>query len=176
MNDERQTGLLLLLTSTAAFAASSQDLIPAAAFFIGIALAPFGVFLFMRGNRRATEKFERRLERNLNPVLKNEAAMQNAERQAIRNLDLEAGRGHIAHSVTENQVLDGELLLCDISECLEIEAAGDEEIKTETDVSFPVEVQERSSLADQIEKLRRLAADGVLSQEEFEAAKARILS
>lgn len=174
MNDDRRKGSLLLLTSTVVFTASAQDLIPAVAFFIGIGLAPFGAFLFMKGNRQAAEDFERRL----NPVLKNEAALKNAGNQALRNLDLDARRRHVAHSVTENQVLDGELLLCDISESLEIaeEKEGDYNMKIEPDVSFPVEVQERSSLADQLEKIRRLAADGVLSQEEFEAAKTRILS
>ena len=73
-------------------------------------------------------------------------------------------------------MIDGELLLCDISESLEIAEEGDEDLKIETDVSFPLEVQERSSLVDQLKKLRRLAADGALSQEEFESAKARILS
>jgi len=37
-------------------------------------------------------------------------------------------------------------------------------------------VQEERRVAEQLEKLRRLAADGVISADEFEAAKARILS
>ena len=76
----------------------------------------------------------------------------------------------------EVEFVDEELLLCDISEWLEVENDEDDELKIETDVSFPLEVQERSSIADQIAKLRNLVADGTLTQEEFEAAKARVLS
>jgi hypothetical protein len=176
MKDPRRTGLLLLLTATALFAASADDVIPAEAFFIGVLLAPLGAVLFMTGNREATEEFERQLERNLNPTLKNTVAMKNADLQAQQNLQHNARRGHVAHSVNENRVFDGELLLCDISETLETLDDNDEAMKIETDVSFPVEVQEHEALADQLEKLRRLAADGALSQKEFEAAKARLLA
>lgn len=176
MKDERRTGLLLLVTSSAVFVASAQDLIPAAAFFIGALLAPVGALLYMKGNRKATEEFERRLVRNLNPTLKNEVAMREAGVQAQRDLDLDPGQRHVAHSVTENEFVDEELLLCDISEWLEVEGDEEGEFKIETDVSFPLEVQERSSIADQIAKLRKLLSDGTLSQAEFEAAKARVLS
>jgi len=176
MKDERRAGLFLLLTSSAVFVASSQNLIPAGAFFIGALIAPVGGFLYMKGNRKATAEFERRLVRNLNPTLKNEAAMREADAQAQRSLDLEAGQRHVARSVTENEFVDEELLLCDISESLEVENDEEDELKIETDVSFPLEVQERSSIADQIAQLRNLVTDGTLTPEEFEAAKARVLS
>jgi len=44
-----------------------------------------------------------------------------------------------------------------------------------TDVSFPVELQESRSLAEQLQKLQRLCEDGVITVEEFSIAKAKLL-
>jgi hypothetical protein len=43
-------------------------------------------------------------------------------------------------------------------------------------VSFPLEVQEQTSLADQLDKLNRLREEGIISTEEFAVAKAKLLS
>ena len=53
--------------------------------------------------------------------------------------------------------------------------AGDD-FKVATDVSFPLEVQEQDSLADQIMKLHQLRESGVISEEEMAIAKAKLLS
>ena len=45
-----------------------------------------------------------------------------------------------------------------------------------TDVSFPLEVQERCSLADQLRKLQRLHEEGIISDEESLSGSAYRLS
>ena len=44
-----------------------------------------------------------------------------------------------------------------------------------TDVSFPVEVQQGDALADQLQKLNQLLSQGVLTEEEYAVAKAKLL-
>ena len=44
-----------------------------------------------------------------------------------------------------------------------------------TDVSFPVEVQSGDALADQLRKLNELMGQGVLTEEEYAVAKAKLL-
>ncbi|MCP5043762.1 MAG: SHOCT domain-containing protein [bacterium] len=44
-----------------------------------------------------------------------------------------------------------------------------------SDVSFPIEVQQQDSLADQIRKLQQLREDGIISDEEMATAKAKLL-
>ncbi|MBW2725156.1 MAG: SHOCT domain-containing protein, partial [Deltaproteobacteria bacterium] len=44
-----------------------------------------------------------------------------------------------------------------------------------SDVSFPIEVQQQDSLADQIMKLQKLKEDGIISDEEMAVAKAKLL-
>ena len=48
-------------------------------------------------------------------------------------------------------------------------------LEISTDVSYPVELQEAQALTQQIERLRRLHDEGVIDEQEFAAAKARIL-
>jgi len=44
-----------------------------------------------------------------------------------------------------------------------------------TDVSFPLEVQQQNSLAEQLQKLSKLREGGILSDDEFAIAKAKLL-
>ena len=50
------------------------------------------------------------------------------------------------------------------------------EFKVSSDVSFPLEIQERTSLAEQLDRLHRLQEEGIITAEEFAAAKAKLLS
>jgi hypothetical protein len=45
-----------------------------------------------------------------------------------------------------------------------------------TDVSFPVEIQSGDALADPLRKLNQLLEPGVLTEEEYAVAKAKLLS
>ena len=52
---------------------------------------------------------------------------------------------------------------------------GEPDLVVTTDVSFPVEVQTGDALADQLKKLNTLMAQGVLTEEEYAVAKAKLL-
>jgi hypothetical protein len=45
-----------------------------------------------------------------------------------------------------------------------------------TDVSFPIEVQSGDALADQLRKLNQLLEQGILTAEEYAAAKTKLLT
>ena len=51
----------------------------------------------------------------------------------------------------------------------------DPDSKVSEDVSFPIEVQERALIADDLRKLVRLFEDGLINEQEFDAAKAKLL-
>lgn len=70
-----------------------------------------------------------------------------------------------------------ELLLSELSvECDSDDPGSDaDSFEISTDVSFPVEVQEHDSIAEKLEKLRRLHDDGMITDEEFLTAKAKLL-
>ena len=172
MEDERISGLMMLLLAAAIFLASAHNLIPPASFFAGIPLGIWAAVRIMRGSRTADAVLERRVLRNTNPLLKNTQAMKTAEIQSRHAIEMDDGNRHVAQSIAvTNEMVGDELVLYELDD-----ENDDKDLEITTDVSFPLEMQERGSIADQIEKLRRLAADGVLSQEEFEAAKARVLS
>ena len=49
------------------------------------------------------------------------------------------------------------------------------DFKVSEDVSFPTEVQQRTLIADDLRRLVRLFEDGVINEQEFDAAKAKLL-
>jgi hypothetical protein len=71
MSNPRSTGLLLLLTGVLVLMGNTMDVLPAAAFWAGLATYPIGGYLFFVGSRRASEKAETRTARALDPQLKN---------------------------------------------------------------------------------------------------------
>ena len=77
-----------------------------------------------------------------------------------------------AEAATAPQARPDELVLH------ELDAAEDGdggEFAVTTDVSFPLEVQEHDSLADQLQKLGKLHEQGVITAEELAVAKAKLL-
>jgi hypothetical protein len=58
---------------------------------------------------------------------------------------------------------------------MDVGVATDENFKVNSDVSFPVEVQQHDSLAEQILKLQKLKEDGIISDDEMTIAKAKLL-
>ena len=115
----------------------------------------------------------------LNPKLGNKAGDQLATRQAqidgtaLADLDARARRSKASVPIATEQLQEDEIVL------YEVDAAepttGDEDFVVTTDVSYSVEMQEQGSLAEQLEKLQRLKTQGILSEEEFSIAKAKLL-
>ena len=59
-----------------------------------------------------------------------------------------------AQPARAEQVVEGEIVLYEVDDAEATSASGDLQISS--DVSFPLEVQEQTSLADQLDKLNRL--------------------
>jgi len=194
MTQSRTSGLLLLVMGVLTFLGTTNQLLPAVAFFPGLAVCVLGVIVFMKANHTALEASEAATLRRLNPEIKNQTAEAQAKRQSETDgaslNALESRDGRVAaQAVAADQVQDDELVLYEVDQTAapaadpvdpnvleaEDENEGGDFVVT-TDVSFPLEIQQQSSLADQIAKLRRLADDGIISEDEFAVAKAKLLS
>ncbi len=91
----------------------------------------------------------------------------------MRELEQQS-RVEVASATKPIPIEDDELVLYDV------ESAGgedqDKDFAVSGDVSFPIEVQEHDSLAEQLEKLRRLRDDGIINDEELAIAKTKLLA
>ncbi len=67
----------------------------------------------------------------------------------------------------------GEIELTDVDDPNAVESDG---FSVTSDISLPVEIQSELSLSDQLDKLKRLHESGDLTEEEFQRAKAKLLS
>lgn len=181
--ESRSTGLLLLTLGAGLFAGTTLQLLPVEAFLAGVGCSAVGLLVFMKANRTASQAAEKRHARALHPDIRRRQGAAFAERQPRRMEDLGAaslgGRTRNAAQAATVEALSppDELLLSDLS--IEADSGDssdeDEEFKISQDVSFPVEVQEHDSIADKLEKLRRLHDEHIITDEEFLTAKAKVL-
>lgn len=181
----RRHGLLLMGAGVLTFVGTTGHLLPAEAFFPALGVCLLGVLLFMKGNRTATEEAEQRIKSGLDPNIRNESMERYAARQAqVDGLALEsiatqeARRAPAAPPVplAPTTSPNDEIVLDELTEVeSNDDADADDDFVISTDVSFPVELQESQSLAEQLQKLNRLREDGVISTEEFNIAKAKLL-
>lgn len=193
MPQTRTTGLLLLVVGALTFLGTTNRLIPAEAFFPGLVVCLLGTVVFMKANRVAMQEGETRTQERLHPALQNMSGEALANRQAkidgAQLEGLEAREGRVtAQAASTEQVQDDELVLYEVDQgSISLDEPRDAQPANEegknsagfvvtTDVSFPLEIQDQSSLADQIAKLRRLADDGIINEDEFAIAKAKLLS
>jgi len=178
--NSRTSGLLLMAAGAGTFAGTTAQLLPAIVFFPGLVLCGLGVVVFIKGNRVAVEAAEERTQAALNPKIRNQTMEDFAARQAqtdgnviqaLGDLEVRSATAEAAH--VEQQVEGDEIVLYEVDDT-EAEA-GDSGFVVSTNVSFPVEVQEQRSLADQLQKLDRLHRDGIIDDDEFAIAKAKLL-
>jgi hypothetical protein len=166
--------LLLLLTGVLVLMGNTMDVLPPEAFWAGLMTYPIGGYLFFMGSRRALEQAEARTARRLNPRLGNpggEAAKRqagganpNAPRKVAMSEVIDSF-GNVPEEQLSQQAGPGE----DTTE------TDTREFKVDTDVSFPVELQEEGKLADPLQKLSKLHEQGIISAEELSIAKAKLL-
>ena len=177
MSDPRMTGLSLMGLSIAAFLGTTTQMLPSVTFFPALAVFVLGAIRFLRANSVEMAKAEKRVERKLNPTIRtNHHAQAHAERLAAR-------RGSALSSLNDSdpaaetaaRLASGGMATTppagDAIELTEDEA----DLVVTTDVSFPVEVQTGDALADQLKKLNQLMTQGVLTEEEYAVAKAKLL-
>ncbi len=175
---DRLKGMLLLVAGVLTMGGVSTGNLPVMTFWLGLLLYPIGGYYFLKGNRQASEKLERRVQRTLNPTIRSQSAKAFAQQQSNRAA---AGLGPGTRprtAVAPAQAPHDEIVLEEVEiDCgqLELGSGDDADFKVSEDVSFPVEVQERSKIADELRKLVRLFEDGRIDEREFDAAKARLL-
>ncbi|MCH2185925.1 SHOCT domain-containing protein [Myxococcota bacterium] len=173
----RLRALSLILIGMAVFAGTTVQLLPAEAFFPALATGVLGAALFFRAHRAVKHEIESRTKRALDPKLHHGADTQFAQRQADldgRRLESLIDR-HVPSQREEilslrQRMGDTELSVADL------EAVAEEGFEVSSDVSFPIEIQQRSSVADQIYKLQQLKQEGIISDQEFDTAKSKLLS
>lgn len=180
----RTRGLLLIATGALVFAGTNAQMLPAESFFPALLVCGLGVVLFVKGNREVAEVEQKRIRHALDPGLRNRTAEQHASHQAqvdgqlLASLADREARHASAGTLRPAEADADEIVLFEVSGTPAAAAKGDGDesgFVVSTDVSFPVEIQESRSLAEQIEKLQRLREDGVITAEEFSIAKAKLL-
>ncbi|MCG8591582.1 MAG: SHOCT domain-containing protein [Proteobacteria bacterium] len=179
-SNSRKTGLLTLLLASAVFLGTNMELLPAELFWVGIVLYPIGGVMFLIGNRAAMEQSDARHAAALNPKVRNQRMEAYAEQQAQGpRKPSPGGQQAVARKAALDLPRHAEAddtvpLVAERPEEVELEDS-DDSIEISTDVSFPVEIQERNALAEQLDKLHKLHEDGILSEQELAAAKAKLL-
>jgi hypothetical protein len=173
MSDPRMNGLMLMAVATAAFLGTTSNSLPSATFFPALALFGLGAIKFLKSNHEALERADERVDQAVNPRLReNRHAQAHAQRQARRQGTAlsRSGPDKNANAIASedlDQIARGEFIEFDDQ---------DIDLVVATDVSFPVEIQSGDALADPLRKLNQLLEPGVLTEEEYAVAKAKLLS
>ncbi|MBY0401041.1 SHOCT domain-containing protein [Myxococcota bacterium] len=185
MSSGQMTGFVLMGLAVAAFLGSTSDLLPPETFFPALALFAVGAVRFMRSSREALAEADRRTQAMLRPTIReNRSALAQAERQAQRRgaalsaLNAEEGLGTgSAAAAGRNGAVPSQRPGSPARPAEEIELLElhDEELEVTPDVSFPVEIQRGDALADQLRKLNQLLVQGILTEQEYAIAKAKLL-
>ena len=175
MSNPRLTGLLLLLIGVLTLVGNTMDILPPQSFWAGLLTYPIGGYLFLKGSRQSFERAELRTAEALNPRIKNPTGDASARQPVLRIATqrvLRAAEPQVASDVhVQIEGFDDEPSPWNAG----APDAGDSNFEVATDVSFPLEIQERTHLADQLEKLAKLQQQGIISAEELTVAKAKLL-
>lgn len=172
MSGGKSTGFILMALAVAAFLGSTSEVLPPATFFPALALFGIGAVKFLKASREDLAEAERRTQEKLHPVIRENRSIQaGAERRAMR-------RGSALNEINASMPATAPGSASRrpaVPEALELEP-DDGELVVNPDVSFPVEVQRGDALADQLRKLNQLLTQGILSEQEYAIAKAKLLS
>lgn len=155
MSQTRTTGLLLLLTGFLTFLGTTNQMLPAEAFFPAVVVCLLGVVVFLKSSRTAPKEAEQGTPDRTRARVRNRAPADPPEK-----LDQQGA----AYALPVDPTALGD-------------QGDDGDFVVSTDVSFPAEAQQHqpTQIADQLAKLRRLADDGIISEDEFAIAKAKLL-
>jgi len=175
MKNGRSTGLILMAVAVAAFLGSTAEVLPPATFFPALALFAIGGLTFFKSTREAIAEAELRTQAKLRPVIReNRSAQAAAERTAKR-------RGSVLNEINAGlpapapgSAAQSSMPAAPDREAIELDQQ-EGDLVVLPDVSFPVEVQRGDALADQLRKLNQLLTQGILTEQEYAIAKARLL-
>jgi hypothetical protein len=171
MSDPRILGLTLMAISIAAFLGSTTEALPAETFFPAMLLFAIGAYKFLRSNHEAMSKAEERAARAVRPSMR-----ENRNARALADRQAAAKAIGIAPSDAASVPHEDEPNFDTRDNAIELDVpAAVGQLNVMTDVSFPLEIQTGDALADQLSKLNKLLEQGVLTEEEYAIAKAKIL-
>ena len=185
MSDPRMTGLSLMGLAILAFLGTTAQALPSVTFFPALAVFVLGAIKFLITNHAELAKAEQRTARRVDPTLRP------GEPSHVRAERIAANRGAALNSFgpdDESLAAESAARMASgrmayessaLSHAIEIDDGEDEDedhFVVATDVSFPVEVQLGDAIADQLKSLSEQMAKGVLTEEEYAVAKARLLS
>jgi len=198
MKEPRKVGLALIFLGVVILLGNTTEALPPEAFFAGLFLYPIGGYLFFTGSRVAIREAEARAARIRAPRLKNETAekfagMQKKNIEANGSVDSQvrtAGSPAIPGTQPQAQAGNDDVTSEPNNDATHASASSNvasspaigpidaesDNFKVTSDVSFPIEVQQHDSLADQLTKLHRLKEDGIISADEMAIAKAKLLT
>jgi uncharacterized integral membrane protein len=179
MQATRTSGLLLMLVAALVFVAINFESLPANFFPLGMLLFPVGLYVFTKANRVALTAAEARAAAAVNPTIRSTTADAHAANQqrsiaqhGAVDSQLRAPRAVGDSATTANVPLSS----AGSMQSIDVEHTDDRsEVALSSDVSYPVELQESTKVADEIRKLQRLLEDGIIDAQEFSAAKAKLL-
>ena len=139
-----------------------------------LALFALGVIRFLKSNHEALKRAEDKAQQDVNPAppSQNRHAQAQAQRRAERQGSALSHSGAVDRNA--NVVASAEGDHRSRGGTIEIDDQ-DDDFVVATDVSFPVEVQSADTLADPLRKLIQLLEQGVLTEEEYAVAKAKLL-
>lgn len=178
MQNGRSTGLILMALAVAAFLGSSSEVLPPVTFFPALALFAIGAVKFFTSSRDAIAEADRQTEAMLHPVIReNRSAQAAAEKRAAhRGAALSEMNAPPPTGATRATSPAGPRTAAGTPARGAIEVDESEgNLVVLPDVSFPVEVQRGDALADQLRKLNQLLQQGILTEEEYAIAKAKLL-
>jgi hypothetical protein len=158
MSRPRTTGLLLLLTGVLVLMGNTMDVLPPEAFWAGLMTYPIGGYLFFVGSRQAPTKFEPRHAKPRQPlgnapVRPEQPAPESRIVESLRRPPQTLSIGEPKPDTLALYEIDG----------------------PESDEDAPPVGEQQGGIADQLEKLSKLAQQGTISAEEYAAAKAKLL-
>lgn len=193
MKEPRKIGLALIFLGVVILLGNTTEALPPEAFFAGLILYPIGGYLFFTGSRRAIQQAEERAARIRAPRLKNETAEKFADKQKA-NIETNGSVDSQVLSAAGSSAPPTQPAKDDVTSRIFANApavaatsnagsnantsagrAGNANFEVTSDVSFPIEVQQRDSIAEQLMKLQKLKEDGIITEDEMSIAKAKLL-
>jgi hypothetical protein len=166
MANPRTTGLLLLLVGVLVLMGNTLDVFPPESFWAGLLTYPIGGYLFFQGSRGPM----RRPGSRSRPAGQGRPAGAPSPEAARRSLAGQRPAARPAARPAVQPASPNELVLPDPADSGE----GDEEFQVTSDVSFPSDLQQPTSVAEHLRKLVRLHEQGIISAEELAAAKSKL--
>ena len=181
LSHARTQGLVLMAMGMLVFAGTNAQMLPAVAFWPASLVCCIGIVVFIKGNRVASEVGRgahspgpQSDDSQRDPRALRRPAGPNRRPTSFRSWT--SAKSEQRRPCRFTQARSARTRSCSTRWTTPRKRRGDGEFVVTTDVSFPIEVQEQDSLAEQLQKLQRLKEQDIITADEFAIAKAKLLS